>query len=88
MNHQVHLLTTVTRMQRHNLMHTSPKLIYLLPNLFTAGSIFTGVISIVEASQSHFTNAAWLILLALLFDGLDGRVARLTNTVPDGLLRK
>ena len=61
-------------------MRTPPKLIYLLPNLFTAGSIFTGVISIVEASQSHFANAAWLILLALLFDGLDGRVARLTNT--------
>jgi len=61
-------------------MRTSPKLIYLLPNLFTAGSIFVGVISIVEASQGHFTNSAWLILLALLFDGLDGRVARLTNT--------
>ena len=61
-------------------MRTSPKLIYLLPNLFTAGSIFVGVISIVEASQGHFVNSAWLILLALLFDGLDGRVARLTNT--------
>ena len=61
-------------------MRSSPKLIYILPNLFTASSIFTGVISIVEASKGHFENAAWLILLALLFDGLDGRVARLTNT--------
>jgi CDP-diacylglycerol--serine O-phosphatidyltransferase len=55
-------------------------LIYILPNLFTASSIFVGVISIVEASQSHFILAAWLILLALVFDGLDGRVARMTNT--------
>lgn len=55
-------------------------LIYILPNLFTASSIFVGVISIVEASQNNFTLASWLILLALLFDGLDGRVARVTNT--------
>ncbi|MBD3790499.1 MAG: CDP-diacylglycerol--serine O-phosphatidyltransferase [Campylobacterales bacterium] len=58
-------------------------LIYVLPNLFTASSIFVGVISIVKASQGHFTVAAWLILLALVFDGLDGRVARLTNTTSD-----
>jgi len=55
-------------------------LIYILPNLFTASSIFVGVISIVEASQNNFTLASWLILLALLFDGLDGRVAHVTNT--------
>ena len=56
------------------------KLIYLLPNILTASSIFVGMLSIVEASQNHFDQAAWLILLALLLDGLDGRVARLTNT--------
>lgn len=55
-------------------------LIYILPNLFTASSIFVGVISIVEASKGHFILASWLILLALIFDGLDGRVARMTNT--------
>jgi len=55
-------------------------LIYILPNLFTASSIFVGVISIVEASKEHFVLASWLILLALVFDGLDGRVARMTNT--------
>ena len=55
-------------------------LIYILPNLFTASSIFVGVISIVEASKEHFILASWLILLALIFDGLDGRVARMTNT--------
>lgn len=55
-------------------------LIYILPNLFTASSIFVGVISIVKASQGNFVDASWLILLALVFDGLDGRVARMTNT--------
>ena len=55
-------------------------LIYILPNLFTASSIFVGVISIVEASKDNFILASWLILLALVFDGLDGRVARMTNT--------
>ena len=60
-------------MQRSNLL-------YILPNLFTASSIFVGVISIVEASKGHFVLASWLILLALIFDGLDGRIARMTNT--------
>ena len=55
-------------------------LIYILPNLFTASSIFVGVISIVEASKGNFVLASWLIFLALIFDGLDGRIARMTNT--------
>jgi len=55
-------------------------LLYVLPNLFTASSIFVGVISIVEASKANFMLASWLILLALVFDGLDGRIARMTNT--------
>lgn len=55
-------------------------LIFILPNLFTASSIFVGVISIVEASKGHFILASWLVLLALIFDGLDGRIARMTNT--------
>jgi len=58
----------------------NPNLIYILPNLFTASSIFVGVISIVEASKGNFILASWLILLALIFDGLDGRIARMTNT--------
>lgn len=52
----------------------------ILPNLLTSASIFSGVFSIINATQHNFTNAAWLILLALVFDGLDGRVARLTNS--------
>jgi CDP-diacylglycerol--serine O-phosphatidyltransferase len=54
--------------------------IYILPNLFTAASIFTGVVSIVAAIHGRYEKAAWLIFLSLLFDGLDGRIARLTHT--------
>lgn len=56
------------------------RLIYILPNLFTASGIFAGVFSMVSAVNGEYVQAAWLVMLALLFDGLDGRVARLTNT--------
>jgi len=56
------------------------QLIYILPNLFTAASAFIGVISVIAASKGEFEKAAWLILLSLIFDGLDGRIARLTHT--------
>ena len=56
------------------------RLIYILPNLFTASGIFAGVLSMISAVNGQFEKAAWLIMLALVFDGLDGRVARLTNT--------
>ncbi|WP_457595711.1 CDP-diacylglycerol--serine O-phosphatidyltransferase [Hydrogenimonas sp.] len=54
--------------------------IFILPNLFTAASIFTGILSLVASVHGRFEEAAWLIFLSLLFDGLDGRVARLTHT--------
>lgn len=53
---------------------------YLLPNLFTAASIFTGFYAIALALEHQFSAAAWFTFLALIFDGLDGRVARMTNT--------
>jgi CDP-diacylglycerol--serine O-phosphatidyltransferase len=56
------------------------QLIYILPNLFTAASIFTAVLAIVSAIQEDYEKSAWLIFLSLLFDGLDGRIARLTHT--------
>jgi CDP-diacylglycerol--serine O-phosphatidyltransferase len=58
----------------------SARLIYILPNLFTAASVFTGIVSLTEAARGHFEHAAWLIFLSLVFDGLDGRIARLTHT--------
>lgn len=59
---------------------TPPPIAYLLPNLFTAASIFTGFYAIALALENSFESAAWFIFLALIFDGLDGRVARMTNT--------
>jgi len=54
--------------------------IFILPNLFTAASIFSGVFSMISAVEGNFNQAAWLVFLSLILDGLDGRVARLTNT--------
>lgn len=56
------------------------QLAYLLPNFFTASSIFAGIYSIISAVEGNFVLAAWMVLLSLVFDGLDGRVARMTNT--------
>lgn len=55
-------------------------MLYVLPNLFTAASIFFGVMSMFLASGGRFSEACWYVLLSMVLDGLDGRVARLTNT--------
>lgn len=57
------------------------KIAFLLPNFFTATSIFLGMLSIINASNGEFETSAWLIMVATIFDGLDGRIARLTNTM-------
>jgi CDP-diacylglycerol--serine O-phosphatidyltransferase len=54
--------------------------IYLLPNLFTTGALFAGFFAIVQAMNQEFEWAAKAIFLAMVLDGMDGRVARLTNT--------
>ena len=54
--------------------------IYLLPNLFTTGGLFGGFFAIIAASQGRFEAACVAIFIAAILDGLDGRVARLTNT--------
>lgn len=54
--------------------------IYLLPTLFTVGSLFCGFSSIVQASMGRLELAAILIVVAGVLDGLDGRIARLTGT--------
>lgn len=58
----------------------SPRGIYLLPNLMTTAALFAGFYSIVAAMKGHFDAAAIAIFVALIADGLDGRVARLTRT--------
>ncbi len=54
--------------------------IFLLPNLITTAGLLAGFFAMVVASQGQFTHAAIAIVIAACLDGLDGRVARLTNT--------
>ena len=54
--------------------------IYLLPNLLTTGCLFSGFYAIVAAIDGNFERAGVAVFVAMIFDGLDGRVARLTNT--------
>lgn len=54
--------------------------IYLLPNLFTTAALFSGFYAVVAAMKGLYVDAAITIFIAMIADGLDGRVARLTNT--------
>ncbi|MDF2182359.1 CDP-diacylglycerol--serine O-phosphatidyltransferase [Neptuniibacter sp. CAU 1671] len=54
--------------------------VYLLPNLFTTGALFAGFYAVVASMNNQFENAAVAIFVAMILDGLDGRVARWTNT--------
>ncbi len=54
--------------------------IYLLPNLFTTAALFSGFFAIIAASQGRYEAACVAIFVAGVLDGLDGRVARMTNT--------
>lgn len=54
--------------------------IYLLPNLLTLGALFAGFYAIIAGMGGNFNEAGWAILIASVLDGLDGRVARMTNT--------
>jgi CDP-diacylglycerol--serine O-phosphatidyltransferase len=57
--------------------------IYILPNLFTTAGLFAGFYAIVQATKGHFEPAAIAIFVAMIMDGIDGRVARMTNTTSD-----
>jgi CDP-diacylglycerol--serine O-phosphatidyltransferase len=54
--------------------------IYVLPNLFTTGSLFCGFYSIIASMKGDYLLAAIPLLIAFVLDGLDGRIARMTNT--------
>lgn len=59
---------------------TKKRGVYLLPNILTTFGLFSGFFAIILASKGQFSEAAIAIFVAMLWDGLDGRVARLTNT--------
>jgi len=54
--------------------------IYLLPNLLTTGCLFSGFYAVVAAIDKHFDHAGMAVFAAMIFDTLDGRIARLTRT--------
>lgn len=57
--------------------------IYLLPNLLTTGALFGGFYAVLSGFSGSYELAAIAIFVAMVFDGLDGRVARMTNTQSD-----
>ncbi len=68
------------RARGEDLEHPRHRGIYLLPNAFTTAALFCGFYAIVMAMNLKFEHSAWAIFIAMVLDGLDGRVARLTNT--------
>ena len=54
--------------------------VYLLPNVLTTFGLFSGFFAVILATKGQYADASVAIFVAMLFDGLDGRVARLTNT--------
>jgi len=54
--------------------------VYILPNLFTTASLFAGFFSMLQSIGGHYRLAALVIFIAMILDGLDGRVARMTGT--------
>ncbi|MCV6591166.1 MAG: CDP-diacylglycerol--serine O-phosphatidyltransferase [Marinobacterium sp.] len=60
--------------------HKPRRGIYLLPNLFTTAALFSGFYAVVASMQGNFESAAVAVFVAMVLDGLDGRVARMTNT--------
>jgi CDP-diacylglycerol---serine O-phosphatidyltransferase len=57
--------------------------IYLLPNLFTTSALFCGFYAIIAAINSRYEAAAIAMFVAMVLDGMDGRIARMTNTQSD-----
>ncbi len=57
--------------------------IYLLPNILTTGALFGGFYAVLSGFSGQYEFAAMAIFAAMIFDGLDGRVARMTNTQSD-----
>lgn len=60
-----------------------PRGVYILPNLFTTGSLLAGFIGLVLASEGSIEACALAIIISAILDALDGKVARLTNTASE-----
>ena len=61
-------------------MKARGSILYLLPSLLTTGNLFAGLYAIIAVMNANYMFAAIALLIALIFDGLDGKFARMTNT--------
>lgn len=66
--------------RRGSRINTLKKGVFILPNFLTSLSLLCGFYAIVSTMQGDFVRAAWAIIIAAIFDGLDGRIARMTHT--------
>lgn len=71
---------SLASISQRRLQTVKSKSIYVLPNAFTAAALFAAYYGIIQAMNGHFSEAAIAVFFSMLFDGMDGRVARLTHT--------
>ncbi len=71
---------SLSSISQRRIQTVKSKSIYVLPNAFTAAALFAAFYGIIAAMNSDFVTAAISIFFSMLFDGMDGRVARLTHT--------
>ncbi len=71
---------SLTEIGQRRIRAVRTKGIYVLPNAFTAAALFAAFYGIIQAMNSNFAYAAIAVFFSMLFDGMDGRVARLTHT--------
>jgi CDP-diacylglycerol--serine O-phosphatidyltransferase len=77
------ITTEITKDSNKKHVKTKRRGIYLLPNLFTTSALFSGFYAVIAAMNANFEAASLAIFIAMILDGLDGRVARMTNTQSD-----
>ncbi len=71
---------SLTSISQRRIQAVKSKSIYVLPNAFTAAALFAAFYGIIAAMNADFLSAAIAVFFSMLFDGMDGRVARLTHT--------
>ena len=71
---------SLTSISQRRIKAVKSKSIYVLPNAFTAAAFFAAFYGIIAAMNADFLSAAIAVFFSMLFDGMDGRVARLTHT--------
>ena len=81
--HPENVSASPSGIERPSMKSTLRGSVYILPNLFTTASLFAGFWSLILTVHGQFDNAAMAILFGALMDGLDGKVARLTNTASE-----